>query len=586
MQNQLAMKHMQKRKSKRAPTSTSLQAMSPNRSTMHPILQLQRAIGNQAVQNVVHGVLRTPYQALDVATSTYIEPRFDHDFSQIPIHSTQTVVPQTKPKANQSGNGYEREAEQVAEQVMRMTNADHTPFDVEDKAKDSLMRNQSKELGTSAATTSPDVLSVVRTVLSSSGGQPLDTNTRAFMEPRFGQDFSRVHVHTDARASESARLVNALAYTFGRDMVFGIGQYQPKTSEGQRLLAHELTHVVQQEGGQVSQQIQKYGYGGDIPEVANPTVTTMRQFIDLVRKIEAANPGLSALQIAEKIRKSKYHTYAWEKLLPSSKTSTPVTATGGVTAEDVATLSGEYTITLPQGGQSDPSHIVAALVANAETKAPGWPISEVIPSGVPRLDFASWAGDVGAAAGKWMVAIPISSGRTKQDYMNEEAPESDLIADVDGVAMTATSTSSGFVFNPSLPLSDNLEHFYFPIATRAGKNRRFHTFCAVEGFALEADGVTLSNNAVQTIGSRIHAFADFLTRNDPDILIWMSQHAGPSLSGSPPVTPFGGGEPGLFGSGGLFDPIPKQWIARANDWTWFAQQFCNFVQRNLKAEGS
>jgi len=77
-------------------------------------------------------------------------------------------------------------------------------------------------------------------------GQPLDANTRAFMEPRFGHDFSAVRTHTDTKAAGSARAVNALAYTVGRDVVFGAGQYAPQTSAGQRLLAHELTHVVQQ----------------------------------------------------------------------------------------------------------------------------------------------------------------------------------------------------------------------------------------------------------------------------------------------------------------------------------------------------
>lgn len=86
---------------------------------------------------------------------------------------------------------------------------------------------------------------IVHDVLNSPG-QPLDAGTRAFMEPRFGHDFSQVRVHTDARAAESARSVNALAYTVGRDVVFGTGQYAPGTGEGKRLLAHELTHVVQQ----------------------------------------------------------------------------------------------------------------------------------------------------------------------------------------------------------------------------------------------------------------------------------------------------------------------------------------------------
>lgn len=80
------------------------------------------------------------------------------------------------------------------------------------------------------------------------GGQPLPESTRSFFEPRFGHDFSRVRVHHDARAAESARAINARAYTRGRDIVFGAGQYAPGTSSGQRLLAHELTHVIQQRG--------------------------------------------------------------------------------------------------------------------------------------------------------------------------------------------------------------------------------------------------------------------------------------------------------------------------------------------------
>ena len=86
---------------------------------------------------------------------------------------------------------------------------------------------------------------IVHEVLQSSG-QPLDAATRAFMEPRFGHDFSNVRVHTDGRAGESARAVNALAYTVGRNVVFGMGQHQQGTMEGKKLLAHELTHVVQQ----------------------------------------------------------------------------------------------------------------------------------------------------------------------------------------------------------------------------------------------------------------------------------------------------------------------------------------------------
>jgi hypothetical protein len=79
-----------------------------------------------------------------------------------------------------------------------------------------------------------------------SPGQALDAATREFMEPRFGHDFSGVRVHTGAKAAESARSVDADAYTVGRDIVFGPGRFEPQKDRGRRLLAHELTHVVQQ----------------------------------------------------------------------------------------------------------------------------------------------------------------------------------------------------------------------------------------------------------------------------------------------------------------------------------------------------
>ena len=85
-------------------------------------------------------------------------------------------------------------------------------------------------------------------------GQPLDGATRDYMESRFGHDFSRVRVHEDQSAGDSARAVDALAYTVGRDVVFAPGQYAPNTTPGRLLLAHELAHVVQQSAGIPSMQ--------------------------------------------------------------------------------------------------------------------------------------------------------------------------------------------------------------------------------------------------------------------------------------------------------------------------------------------
>lgn len=80
-------------------------------------------------------------------------------------------------------------------------------------------------------------------------GQPLDAATRAFMEPRFGRDFSRVRVHSGTVAERSAEAVAARAYTLGSNVVFARGEYSPGTDAGRRLLAHELAHVVQQGDG-------------------------------------------------------------------------------------------------------------------------------------------------------------------------------------------------------------------------------------------------------------------------------------------------------------------------------------------------
>lgn len=112
--------------------------------------------------------------------------------------------------------------------------------------KGSLQRKSSKNSEQS------EVPPIVYKVLNSSG-QPLDAGTRAFMERRFSHDFSGVRIHTDAKAAESAIAVSALAYTVGKNIVFGSGQYQPASKSGQQLIGHELAHTIQQEYAAASQ---------------------------------------------------------------------------------------------------------------------------------------------------------------------------------------------------------------------------------------------------------------------------------------------------------------------------------------------
>lgn len=103
---------------------------------------------------------------------------------------------------------------------------------------------QRSPAGTGEPATTPPITDDVL----ASAGQPLDAATRAYMEPRFRHDFSQVRVHTDAKAAESARLVNARAYTVGNHLVFGAGRFATGSFDGRKLLAHELTHTIQQTG--------------------------------------------------------------------------------------------------------------------------------------------------------------------------------------------------------------------------------------------------------------------------------------------------------------------------------------------------
>ena len=138
-------------------------------------------------------------------------------------------------------------------------------------------------------------------MLNSGGGQPLDPATRAFMEPRFGHDFSQVRVHTDERAAESARAVNALAYTVGHQIVFGAGHYTPETARSKKLLAHELAHVVQQQASPVGL-ARKAAYGHSTEEKTSEY------------KPEAnVHRGGSEMTIDEPNHVIKYRVYGFDK---------------------------------------------------------------------------------------------------------------------------------------------------------------------------------------------------------------------------------------------------------------------------------
>jgi len=165
---------------------------------------------------------------------------------------------QAKLTVNQPGDQYEQEADAVADQVMRIKEDEKpivqrillTPVsgvqrkcaECEQEEQEQVQRKETAN-NDSGGKSAP---SIVSDVISSGGGQPMDGGTKQFMESRFGQDFGQVRIHTDSRAAESAAAIQARAYTSGRDVVFGAGEYQPGSESGKRLLAHELVHVGQQ----------------------------------------------------------------------------------------------------------------------------------------------------------------------------------------------------------------------------------------------------------------------------------------------------------------------------------------------------
>ncbi len=143
---------------------------------------------------------------------------------------------QAKLTVNKPGDAYEIEADRVADQVMRMPEPQVQRTCACGGTCDDCHEEEAA-LGEAPAG--------VRAVLHSRG-EPLDSATRASMESRFANDFRAVRIHRDAEAVASARAIDARAYAVGNHVVFGEQEYHPQTREGQRLLAHELTHVVQQ----------------------------------------------------------------------------------------------------------------------------------------------------------------------------------------------------------------------------------------------------------------------------------------------------------------------------------------------------
>ncbi|MEH2221901.1 eCIS core domain-containing protein [Nostoc sp.] len=206
------------------------------------------------------------------------------DFSRVPLTTTKPQQIMAKLTIGAVGDKYEQEADRVAAQVVQRINApasvqsgeDETVQQEEMETKDNearLMRSpilQRQSSGAGMAAT-PDLEASINRARGD--GQPLANNVRKPMEKAFGADFSGVKVHTDAQANQLNQSIQARAFTTGQNVFFRQGEYNPGSQGGQKLLAHELTHVVQQNGGAVRRSPEAKGIGTILTEGENGIAT-------------------------------------------------------------------------------------------------------------------------------------------------------------------------------------------------------------------------------------------------------------------------------------------------------------------------
>ena len=251
------------------------------------IHHLQCNLRNQTAQRMLED---NAEESVALSASTSASP-LTHDFSRIPIYSKARTTVEPNLTVDTPGDGYEQEADRVANHVMRMPDpllqracacGGQCPQCVEDeqlqgKPHTSMAtpmippQHEDREgdfpRGKNTSTFTPTVTPRVSASINAmrGGGQPLSPSVRTFFEPRFGADFSNVRVHCDSRAAEAAGALNAKAFTVGNSIAFGPGHYSPMSNRGRWLLAHELTHTLQQGEVQV-RRVRETFVGDNVPQ--------------------------------------------------------------------------------------------------------------------------------------------------------------------------------------------------------------------------------------------------------------------------------------------------------------------------------
>ncbi|HEU4326217.1 MAG TPA: DUF4157 domain-containing protein [Roseiflexaceae bacterium] len=260
-------------------------------------------------------------------------------------------------RVNAPDDTFEQEAESVADMVMRSP-APSGDLDIPTDPSAALHVQRASGEGTGLSA-SPSVETNIAQ-MQSGGGSPIPASDRSFFENRFGHDFSQIRIHTDSRAVETSRSLNARAFTVGTDIAFDAGEYQPGTASGRHLLAHELTHTIQQTGGIATKRIQRQTTDEE-EAVAEPE--------EMPSPENAAAEAIATFNPADAEREREEPIEGEEATLAGEE-SEAVDTSGG-SEPNVSAPSGGAGAPAPEGAEAQASAPVAgAPQATAESAAP------------------------------------------------------------------------------------------------------------------------------------------------------------------------------------------------------------------------
>jgi hypothetical protein len=377
-----------------------------------------------------------------------------------------------------------------------------------------------------------------------SGGDQLSPGLREYFEPRFNRDFGDVRLHHDDRSASSADRLNARAYTVGQDIAFGSGEFSPDSNEGRRLLAHELTHVVQQSAvaaGNIStsgDRIQRWPpttRGGtttprDIVRQRRTPASSMGEYISLVQSLESTYRELAPRQFLAMLRQIYYGrpwssrpTTQWSDVLASSPAMPDPRHRAGRGPGSLFQALRES----QELGGVDIGHVLTGLEAllNPTTQVT---LSVTGPDptvSMPNTEFATWGGDLGSAAGQSVADIFLRRPvRPDLTYFTEYASNADLEGNIDSFGIAEGARASGglaaLLSRPpsgsmagavrgGTPVSQILSQYYsgtISDLSRAHTNR-YRSFITRIGGRVSGNRITNRASLLGPISPRVASFA-------------------------------------------------------------------------------